>query len=151
SFAAALALLLLWRDPRRTLALFAPAAAVPLAAFLLTNYLAIGELKPAYDKFGGPWYEYEGSHWKPAPPGKVKPGIDWAGQKETRAEYAFHVLLGHHGLLSLSPIFLLAFVGMLLGMGQRRSAVTDEDHRGAEDAPRGEPLPWIVYPLTLFL
>jgi hypothetical protein len=151
SFAVALALLLLWRDPWRTLALFAPAAAVPLAAFLFSNYLAIGELKPAYDKFGGPWYEYEGSHWKPAPPGQVKPGIDWAGQKETRPEYAFHVLLGHHGLFSLSPIFLLAFAGMLLGMARRKSAVADENHPGAEGTSGGESLPWILYPLTLFL
>src|SRR5262249_17944177 len=87
AFAAALGLLLLWRAPRRTLLYFAPAAAVPVAAFLLTNYLALGQLRPAYSEFGGPWYEYEGSHWK-QPPNQDKPGIDWARLKEGRAVYA---------------------------------------------------------------
>ena len=32
---------------------FVPAAALPVAALLLTNYLAIGQLRPAYSEFGG--------------------------------------------------------------------------------------------------
>jgi hypothetical protein len=112
ALAAGLGLLLLLRSPRQTLLWFAPAAALPLAALLLTNYLALGELAPAYSKFGGPWYEYEGSHWR-VEPGQVKTGIDWAANKETRLEYAFHVLLGHHGFFSLTPIFLLSLAGML--------------------------------------
>ena len=40
-----------------------PAAALPVAAFFLTNYLALGQWRPAYSEFGGPWYEYAGSHW----------------------------------------------------------------------------------------
>src|SRR5206468_1969362 len=55
AFAAGLFLLLLWRSPARTLLAFAPAAALPLAALLLTNYLALGQLRPAYSEFGGPW------------------------------------------------------------------------------------------------
>jgi hypothetical protein len=152
AFAAALGLLLLWREPRRTLAWFAPAAAVPLAAFLLTNYLAIGEFSPAYSKFGGPWYEYEGSHWKPAARPEDNHGIDWARLKETRAEYALHVLVGHHGLFSLSPIYLLAFAGMILGLLRGRSKPKREFQPGGNtDSAGAERLPFMLYPLTFFL
>ncbi|HKB42693.1 MAG TPA: hypothetical protein VKD72_40060, partial [Gemmataceae bacterium] len=114
SFTAALGLLLLWRFPRQTLCFFAPAALVPVAAFLLTNYLAIGELVPAYSKRDTDWYRYEGSHWG-KDPDPVKPGIDFARLKEDRLTYAVHVLVGHHGLFSLTPVFVLAVVGMLWG------------------------------------
>ena len=39
---------------------FLIAALIPIAALMAANYLAIGEITPAYDKFGGPWYEYDG-------------------------------------------------------------------------------------------
>ncbi|MBI1916665.1 MAG: hypothetical protein HYS12_18310 [Planctomycetes bacterium] len=117
SFTAALGLLMLWRFPRQTLLFFAPAAAVPVAAFLLTNHLAISDWKPAYSKFGTDWYQYEGSHWG-KDPDPVKPGIDFARLKEDRLTYAFHVLVGHHGLFSLTPIFLLAVIGMLWGIAR---------------------------------
>jgi hypothetical protein len=114
SFAAALFLLLLYRAPRATLFGFVPAAVVPVAAFLGTNYLAIGQLRPAYDEFGGPWYEYEGSHWR-FDPSVTHTGIDWAFLTENRAVYAFHVLFGHHGLFALTPMYLLAIAGMVYG------------------------------------
>src|SRR5207244_329616 len=86
--------------------LAAGGAAVPAALFLGTNYLAIGQLRPAYSELGGPWYQYEDSYWQPAKPGQEKRGIDWA--HESKATYTFHWLLGHHGFFSLSPVFLLA-------------------------------------------
>jgi hypothetical protein len=52
------------------------------------------------------WYEYENSYWTP---GK-KAGVDKG--EPSRAVYAFHALLGHHGVFSLTPIWLLSFVGM---------------------------------------
>jgi hypothetical protein len=112
SFSLALFVILLRWSPRKTMLFFLPAAAVPIAAFFVTNYLAVGQLRLAYSEFGGPWYEYEGSHWRYIP-GQVKNGIDWAWTKESRWQYAFHVLFGHHGLFSLSPILLLAVCGMV--------------------------------------
>jgi hypothetical protein len=38
-------------------------------------------------------------------------GIDWAD--EPKSEYAFHWLLGHHGLFSLTPIYFLSMAGVL--------------------------------------
>ena len=115
AFAAGLGLLLLWRYPRPTLLGFVPAALVPVAALLLTNYLAVGSLLPVQAKFGSAWYLYEGSHWAKQPD-PVKPGIDFARLKESRGVYAFHVLLGHHGMFALTPIYLLALVGMVWGV-----------------------------------
>jgi hypothetical protein len=113
---------LLVQYPRRTLLCFVPAAAVPVAGFFLTNYLAIGQLKPAYGEFGGPWYEYEGSYWR-ADSMVVKRGIDWAGTMESRPTYAFHLLLGHHGVFTLTPIWLGSLAGMLWALkGPLRSS-----------------------------
>ncbi len=113
AFAVALFGILVWLVPKRTVLFFVPAAVIPLAAFVLTNYLAVGQLRPAYSEFGGPWYEYEGSHWRKPVEGETRTGIDWARLRETRAEYAFHLLLGHHGLFSLTPVWVLAVWGML--------------------------------------
>jgi hypothetical protein len=139
AFAAALFLLLFFHSPWRTVFFYIPGVLLPLAALLVTNYLAIGDYHPAYEKFGTPWYEFEGSYWK-LDPGQVKHGIDWAYQSESRAMYAFHVLVGHHGLFSLSPIFLFAVAGMLSGLTKQRG-------------PMGEKRPDLrmVAVLTLFL
>jgi hypothetical protein len=106
--------LLLWREPRRTLLYFLPAALIPIGAFFLTNYLAIHQWRPAYGEFGGAsgWYEYPGSHWNP----DNKIGIDWASTKENVRVYAFHLLVGHHGLFSLTPMFFLAVAGFVVGI-----------------------------------
>jgi hypothetical protein len=118
AFAAGLGLLLLFRFSRGVL-FFVPAFLVPVAAQAALNYQAVGTWEPVYAKFGGPWYEYEGSHWaKPkrwaegAEPKPEHPGIDFAD--EPKPVYAFHLLVGHHGLFSLTPVWVLAVAGMLL-------------------------------------
>ena len=111
----ALGLPLLLAQPRRTLFYFLPAALIPIAAYFATNQAALGEFMPAYEKFGGPWYNFDGSHWskRGTPLGN---GIDF-NDEPTRV-YAFHLLLGHHGWFSLTPVFLLA-LGGLMGVGIR--------------------------------
>ncbi|MBI2481890.1 MAG: hypothetical protein HYV60_25555, partial [Planctomycetia bacterium] len=52
------------------------------------------------------WYEYEGSYWTP----ENKTGVDKG--ELSQAVYAFHALVGHHGVFSLTPIWLLSCVGM---------------------------------------
>jgi len=101
---------------RRSL-LYIPGAAIPAAGFLLTNYLALGRLTPIYAEFGGPWYQYAGGYWDPAE--QVRGGIDWAD--ETKWVYGFHLLVGHHGLFSLTPVLILGVVGALISIASLRS------------------------------
>lgn len=145
AFAAAAFALLLWWCPLRTLTLFLPLALVPPAAFFATNYAAIGQLRPAQSEFGSAWYRYEGSHWNPPPEGQKKFGIDWAKYHESRAEYALHIFVGHHGLFSLTPIWLLAVAGMIAGCWRFR-----EIWRQALFKEPGD-FPWFVQPLGLAL
>lgn len=145
AFVAAAALVLFVRHRKETLLYFVPAAILPVAALLLTNYLAVGRLEPVYSKLKSPWYQYEGSHWEEKPSGQ-RTGIDFVQEKEPIWMYAVHILVGHHGLFSLTPIFLVAVAGMILGWKQARSEpVADE---GTTPAPA---LPAFVYPLTAFL
>jgi hypothetical protein len=133
-------LLLLW-STKRTLIFFLAAAALPAAGFFLTNYAAVGQLRPAYSEFGSPWYEYEGSHWRKPPPGYTRTGIDFA--RESRGTYVLHMLVGHHGLLSLTPLWLLALGPMVAGLRDLTK------YRFAGSPNHG--LPWFVAPLTLGL
>jgi hypothetical protein len=112
---AALGLPLLIARPRPTLLCFLPGALVPIVALFAANHAALGTLLPPYSQFGGPWYNFEGSHWSKwgTPAGK---GIDFS--REPTAVYAFHLLLGHHGWFSLTPIWFVALAG-LVGLGIR--------------------------------
>ncbi len=120
SLAALLFALLFWQAPWRTLAVFLPLLLVPVGAFFLTNYLAMGEWNVAYEKFGTPWYEFPGSHWRVAT-GEVKSGIDFDYMRESKLVYAFHLLIGHHGFFLLSPIFLLSIGGIAICLFDREA------------------------------
>ena len=152
ALAAALFGMLWWRSPQQTLLAFVPAAAVPVAALLLTNYHFFHEWLPPYFKFGGPWYEYEGSHWLNVARGTGR-GIDTAGRHETKAVYALHLLVGHHGIFSLTPMFLLTIIGLVIGV-----CSFSRDPKGSADAaalPFGSrlneqtPLPRVFFAVTL--
>lgn len=123
SFLALAASALLWKAPRHTLAVFLPFALIPIAAHFTTNYLAVGSLAPAYaDKQA---YEFPGSYWKVDPntgrltstrtdpaTGKVEVRKNIDSLYEPWPVYLFHMLAGHHGVFSLSPVFLLCFAGL---------------------------------------
>ena len=98
--------LLLYRHPRRTLLAFVPAAIVPCAAFLATQYLALGQLKPVYEEFGTEAYNYEGSYWN------TPLEMDYLNlHPESKAVYLWHMTFGHHGVFSLTPLFVFSIYG----------------------------------------
>jgi hypothetical protein len=101
------------------LLLFLPAAILPVAAESFINYSAIHQWLPIQTKFGTDWYEYPGSYWLKPAAGTVKHGIDWARTHESVGAYCFHVLIGHHGVFSLTPIWILSFAGMAVGTSRR--------------------------------
>ncbi|HQR42329.1 MAG TPA: hypothetical protein PLX97_06585 [Gemmatales bacterium] len=106
AFAGLLGLWILVTQPR-LLVPFLLGVMPVLAGFLLTNYLAIGTIVPAYEKFGTEWYNYPGSFWHPD---NIK-GID--KPRDSTLTYLFHLTFGHHGLFSLTPVLLLALFGLL--------------------------------------
>jgi len=56
----------------------------------------------------GNWYEYPSSYWQEG----VKTGVDLG--EECRGWYLFHFTLGHYGVFSLTPIWLLSVVGIVV-------------------------------------
>lgn len=103
AFGLAMFALLFRYDARRTLLAFGPAAAVVVAAFVVTTWLQTGTWKPFYLSYGTEKYVYirDGlpSYW--AEPKGVDRNLD------SPLVYLLHCTVGHHGLLSLSPVFLL--------------------------------------------
>ena len=108
-------LLLLWRAPRETIMAFVPAALVVVAAFFATNYIAHDSLLPPYMHRSATdnWYEFKytvngqerNSYWLD------RQGIDRG--EPSKSTYALHVLVGHHGIFSLTPVWLLSMAGIL--------------------------------------
>jgi hypothetical protein len=120
AFLTLLTCMLGWRYPRKTLLYLVPAAAVPIAGFMAAQYAVFGELKLAYESFGSDEYYWEGSLWK------TPLDLDALNDHpEPHSTYFFHMTLGHHGILSLTPIFLFSAVGTvrLLTGGGRLLAV----------------------------
>jgi hypothetical protein len=51
------------------------------------------------------WYDYPKSYWLP----ENKRGVDLG--EPSSARYAFHVLVGHHGIFSLTPVWIFSLFG----------------------------------------
>lgn len=114
-FGVLLFLLVLIKNPSKSFTAFVPAALVPIAAFFVTLYLATGEWTPVYAKFDQQGadspYRYPGSYW-------LTPlAMDWFDQHpEPWYVYLFHLTLGHHGIFSLTPVFVFSMVAMVRSM-----------------------------------
>jgi hypothetical protein len=128
------------RHPKETLLYFLPAAAVPIAGFLAAQYAVFGELKLAYEAFGSDEYLWEGSLWK------TPLDLDAFNEHpESYGTYLFHMTLGHHGVFSLTPIFLFSVVGaarLLAGGGRLLPLLPSKGARMAAVA-------WLTTVLTL--
>ncbi len=110
----------LWTCSRRAWLIgFLPAALLVVAAFFATNYAAHACWTPPYMHKGSDdpeqnWYMYtytangveRQSYWQ------NRQGIDQG--EASVATYAWHVLVGHHGIFSLTPIWILSVVGMAM-------------------------------------
>ena len=119
SFGVVIFVLLALQDREKTLKAFVPAALVPLIAFFITTYLATGGWKPFYLYYGTEKYEFihQGipSYW-------LRPrGID--RNLDSPLMYLLHCTLGHHGVFSLTPVFLLSLAGFAWGFRQVNSAL----------------------------
>lgn len=58
----------------------------------------------------GNWYEYPGSYWL-ASNAPSRSAVD-RGEADQVA-YTFHILIGHHGIFALTPVWILSLAGMI--------------------------------------
>ena len=111
--------LLVKNDWNKTARVYVPAALIPLAAFFVTNWICTGEIRPFYAYYGTEKYVYvhDGvpSYWS------QPQGID--ANDESSAVYLFHCVLGHHGLLAITPVFLLTGIGWVIGLYKDRRSM----------------------------
>lgn len=112
-------------DAVRTLGPFTIGVLLPVIAFVATNVLATGTWRPAYAGYGGETYVFihEGipSYW--ANPQGVDRNLD------SPLMYAFHSTFGHHGILSLTPMWLLVLSGAVFS-SSRTPTVWRQVNRG---------------------
>jgi len=110
-----------WKSSSRTLIAFVPAALVVAVAALGTNVLAHGDWRTPYAHrgVGDNWYDYPGSYWLP----ENLRGIDRG--EESPLVYAFNLLVGHHGVFSLTLIWMLSVMGcwMWIRSGDSRQRI----------------------------
>ncbi|MGA2063325.1 MAG: hypothetical protein ABSG86_00065 [Thermoguttaceae bacterium] len=128
ALAAPLSLIVFWKAPWRTLLGYLPAALAVAAVFFGSNWIAHHSLVPAYlhHSAGDNWYDYTyerggrviESYWnKPEGIDRGEPSVAW---------YALNVLVGHHGIFSLTPLWLMSVCGTILWL--RRDQ--DRERRG---------------------
>lgn len=114
---------------QQTLTKFIPAALLPLGFFFVTNWIATGGVKPFYTTYGTDTYRYVHngipSYW-------MNPR-DLDANTESFGRYAFHCLVGHHGLLSLTPVLFLSLSGWFLTLHAGRS-ITDSGAKTQQKA-----------------
>jgi hypothetical protein len=103
AISAALGACLLLRDWRKAALWFVPAALPGLVLHLALTYAVTGSLLPIYAR--RELYEYPGSYWL------NESNID--ALREAKHIYAFNLLLGHHGLFSMTPIFVFSVIGLV--------------------------------------
>ena len=119
-------------DARRTLIVGLIAAAIPTITALYTNHLVTGQLMPAYESWdmdklpADSFYNYPGSYWL------NREGTD--ALKESRRTYLTHILVGHNGFFSLTPLYLVSLLG--IGIAMTRSTTKSKSAATSSVASR---------------
>lgn len=124
---AVIGLSLLIKRPAETLRGYAVGVGLVAIAFFGTNYWAHESLRPPYAHRSETdpadnWYDYaftvrgetRDSYWR------NRQGIDVG--EASKATYALHALVGHHGVFSLTPVWLLSLLGGARLLASRDSA-----------------------------
>ena len=124
-------LALFYHSPKATLLWFTPAVLLVAAAFFSTNYIAHGTFSPPYahrhsQDPENSWYCYT----------YIKNGVErksyWYNPKgidqgeACQGVYAMNVLAGHHGIFSLTPVWLLSVFGAGMWLTKKRNRLPDD-------------------------
>jgi hypothetical protein len=94
---------LLWLSPAGMMRFALPGLLFPIAAYLHIQYELFGSVLPTYAR--EELYQFAGASLE------NPTGIDAAN--ESKLLYAFNFLVGHSGILSLTPALLLGWIGMV--------------------------------------
>ena len=112
------------QSPKRTLLFTLPPIVLVAFAYFGTTYAAHQSWRPPYmhraageDWQGDNWYIYDGTYWV----GEKLNGFDQG--EPSKWAYGFHVIMGHHGILSLTPVWVLSVLGAFLWLGRKRYAL----------------------------
>ena len=123
----------LYTLPRATLLVGVPVVVAVVGVAVGTNYMAHRTVLPPYayrtagqDWQAGNWYVYDyqvgsrviSSYWNTDAETMVSRSKIDRGEAN-RSEYIFHSLIGHHGLFSLTPMWLLSLAGMMAMLVRR--------------------------------
>lgn len=112
SFTGLVWLYLVSYDYKRTLLIFSPALIPGFAAQLVLSYLSTGYLVPAYmnrELLDAQKHNYFS---------KARSGID--ALREPKTIYSFNMLLGHHGLFSMTPLFVFSLIDVIRRLVRRQ-------------------------------
>jgi hypothetical protein len=109
AISAAFGLCLLRQDWRKALTHFVPAVLPGFLLHLTLTYIATGAFTPVYER--RELYDYPGSYWG------NESGID--ALQEPKHVYTFNLLLGHHGLFSMTPVFVFSMFGLVAAFRRR--------------------------------
>ncbi len=99
-------------DWRRTLLYFAPTLLPGVVLHQALNYSITGSMVPTY--LNGDLKDFAENYFR-----HRRGGID--ALKEPKYIYAFNVLLGHHGLFSMTPIYLFSGWELVAALKRRRA------------------------------
>ena len=134
--------ILIIRCLKKTALVAIPFGLIVAAAFFGTNYFAHGTFKPAYSQkrdhmalFQENKLTYNAKDWyiyNYFPAGKSRELHNarvsyWANRagidrgEPNQLVYLFHATLGHHGLFSLTPVWLLCFAGMFYALFSKQT------------------------------
>ncbi len=139
TFLGLLGLFLLWKEPRQTVCWGLPAALIVVLAAVGTNYAAHKTVLPPYwhrevgkEYRDGNWYNYDyrvgdrvvESYWKRDQQSLQRRSIIDRGEASP-GWYAVHCLVGHHGIFSLTPVWLFSLIGICM-MSSDRAATSQK-------------------------
>lgn len=93
----------LWKlDRSKTMAYFVPGALIVTLLFFGCTYWATGGFVPYYLRKS--LYHYPGSYWDDP--------LHTGAAKDPLAAYILNYIVGHHGIVSLSPVLVFGLIGM---------------------------------------
>lgn len=121
-FSVALTIYLATADLRRTLTVFIPSSLPFMLLHVSLTYAATGSIVPIYLR--SKLYIYPGSFWSPLTdtslsPEEVARRMGLEGIRDPRPLRYFHYTFGHHGLIVMTPVFLLSFWSMFSAIRRR--------------------------------